>query len=77
MKTYEKNKNLSHEVVQMFKLFDDWEYNRKEINKKKRTSAWSVTYLNKWKHNKQINFFFHFYVFLSHCFSSSFCIFVF
>ena len=39
MKTYEKNKNLSHEVVQMFKLFDDWEYNRKEINKKKRTSA--------------------------------------
>ena len=29
---------------------DEWEQARKEIKKKKRTFAWSITYLDEWKH---------------------------
>ena len=39
-----------HKAVQVFTLLNDWELARKEIKKEKQAFAWSITYLNEWKH---------------------------
>ena len=51
MERWSKQYRRNHaKQCKLFMSFNEWEQAHKDLKKKKRTFAWSITYLNEWKH---------------------------